>query len=1014
MSVESTKVLVIGPPSTSIHALFDKIAALTSKHNFNLTLVAGDLFESANDDEIDAVINGSLNPPIDVYYTLGRQPPHASLLDKLDNGGGAIAQRVFMLAKSSVLTTRSGLRIGAFGGVHDTSTLVEGDQHDNNSPAITQTTLNSFTEFFDPRRNTSDSSSLAAARAHAKSLSNANLDILLTHSWPSSITLLSNKPLPNLAAHPPAHSWGSSAVTSAVSYSTPKYVFSGGQRVFWEREPFVSPNGLSTRFISLGQFGNTQKQRSFYAFSITPRGHSKEDVPPASTSSPLPALTQVQKRSAEEEGKESGNSYIFAQQASAYDEASKRGKKNKRHQGEISQDECWFCLSNPRVTKHLIVSIGEECYITLPKGQLIDPATSAVPGGGHVLIIPISHYPNLFSLPADIAQRVQSELLDWRDALARCYAKYNSSLVSYELGRYWSRGGHAHIQAVPIPNEIISALGAHLTNEGVAQGVEWESDPQKALDELEDGQSYLRVDLPNGGKFVHLIRPAPFNQQFARLALASFLDIPQRADWRNCTLPDEQETDIANDFRNAFKHFEGGKKEIEIVNAIYGEGSATKDNGNIRLRTSISVDSGITLRTRLDNQSVKLNVGQLPPTSVTFTLDGSSSPTPMLSHIEAVAGTAGNKAELERLIREESEEGEGELLRTMHVLHAYPPASIQVQDTHALATLAATLRAYNRTHAATVFAESSYDCPICLRRRKGVHGAEMPCGCAVCAACLRDMTELHVREGSLDSLICPSPTCTLPIPDATILEVSGERVHQRVVYLRQKKAAEDDPRTVYCPLCHTPVARPPENALVGDSESDEGAQRLRVCPQCSFAFCCYCRRTYHGPVAACPVSTTLHYVRAYAHALEQSNSRDQLALESRYGRKYLQRLLADFLESEASRRTIENTAQACPHCAVRTEKSSGCNHMSCRCGTHFCFLCGGRLVPSNPYPHFNTPGTYCFQKLFDDLLQNQDGAQVEQDNPYNDIAYHNGFDDDDVLGLDLQLAIMQIAHEHMQ
>jgi hypothetical protein len=55
----------------------------------------------------------------------------------------------------------------------------------------------------------------------------------------------------------------------------------------------------------------------------------------------------------------------------------------------------WFCLSNPKVTKHLIVAIGTETYVTLPKGQLIPTlpkhveqggAKPLVPGGGHVLV----------------------------------------------------------------------------------------------------------------------------------------------------------------------------------------------------------------------------------------------------------------------------------------------------------------------------------------------------------------------------------------------------------------------------------------------------------------------------------------------------------------------------------------------------------------------------------------------------------------------------------------------------
>lgn len=77
--------------------------------------------------------------------------------------------------------------------------------------------------------------------------------------------------------------------------------------------------------------------------------------------------------------------------------------RNKRKELGPAECECyqkvglmigWFCLSNPKVTKHLIVSIGSETYVTLPKGQLIPTTsrhlaqggTTLVPGGGHVLV----------------------------------------------------------------------------------------------------------------------------------------------------------------------------------------------------------------------------------------------------------------------------------------------------------------------------------------------------------------------------------------------------------------------------------------------------------------------------------------------------------------------------------------------------------------------------------------------------------------------------------------------------
>lgn len=64
----------------------------------------------------------------------------------------------------------------------------------------------------------------------------------------------------------------------------------------------------------------------------------------------------------------------------------------------------------------MIVSIGTECYLTLPKGQII-PTQSApdesnvarVPGGGHVLIVPICHQPTYNTIPADIASPILDE-----------------------------------------------------------------------------------------------------------------------------------------------------------------------------------------------------------------------------------------------------------------------------------------------------------------------------------------------------------------------------------------------------------------------------------------------------------------------------------------------------------------------------------------------------------------------------------------------------------------------------
>lgn len=48
--------------------------------------------------------------------------------------------------------------------------------------------------------------------------------------------------------------------------------------------------------------------------------------------------------------------------------------------------DCWFCLANPQVEKHMIVDIADRMYTAVPKGGLTPL---------HMLLIPIAHLPSL-------------------------------------------------------------------------------------------------------------------------------------------------------------------------------------------------------------------------------------------------------------------------------------------------------------------------------------------------------------------------------------------------------------------------------------------------------------------------------------------------------------------------------------------------------------------------------------------------------------------------------------------
>ncbi|BEJ18171.1 hypothetical protein CspHIS471_0704480 [Cutaneotrichosporon sp. HIS471] len=234
-----------------------------------------------------------------------------------------------------------------------------------------------------------------------------------------------------------------------------------------------------------------------------------------------------------------------------------RDANRNRNKKDLGPAECWFCLSNPKVTKHLIVGIGSETYVTLPKGQLIPThgrEKPLVPGGGHVLIIPIAHHPTLLSIPAADAMEIITEIESYKSALRQCYAQYSSVPVFFEVGRLAGRGGHAHVQVVPVPSDMADKVFDAFTKAGESYGLNWEDDPERALSRVGPAGNYFKVECPDGRKMVHLLRNN-FDLQFGRKVLAGLLDIHDRGNWQECVQSDAEDKEDAHKFKAALKPF---------------------------------------------------------------------------------------------------------------------------------------------------------------------------------------------------------------------------------------------------------------------------------------------------------------------------------------------------------------------------------------------------------------------------------------------------------------------------
>ncbi|OAD67343.1 CCHC-type zinc finger transcription factor, partial [Phycomyces blakesleeanus NRRL 1555(-)] len=229
-------------------------------------------------------------------------------------------------------------------------------------------------------------------------------------------------------------------------------------------------------------------------------------------------------------------------------------KSNGRHViVPDSLDACWFCLANPKLAKHLIASIGTQVYATLAKGPLVMPGMpeATVPGGGHILLIPITHYPTLNKIPGESRTEVIDEMEKYKMALKSMYDKYNQDMVVIEMSRESISGlSHAHVQVVAVPKNKSENLENLIKNEFELRNMAF-------VDQNDPEVSYFKIDIPNGKSFVYIIPTRlKFNMQFGRLLLAKALGHPEREDWKACSQTIDEERNATEDFKKAFKSFD--------------------------------------------------------------------------------------------------------------------------------------------------------------------------------------------------------------------------------------------------------------------------------------------------------------------------------------------------------------------------------------------------------------------------------------------------------------------------
>ena len=216
-------------------------------------------------------------------------------------------------------------------------------------------------------------------------------------------------------------------------------------------------------------------------------------------------------------------------------------------------------------------------------------------------------------------------------------------------------------------------------------------------------------------------------------------------------------------------------------------------------------------------------------------------------------------------------------------------------------------------------ADVEFECPVCMDNKKDADCCTLACGHKYCKDCLKHVLDGALAAHSTATLHCPTPNCR-PIDIADIAKITQDKAKLEQLDAVQLEEFLHINSGKHCPTPNCPYSFIDEDRV----------QQTIICPCCHQHYCSECL-THHSERITC------------AEALENKQlGGDHAAAE------------------KATQDLIQKDSKACPKCGVRIYRSAGCNHMTCRCGYEFCWLCMIEWPGYNRHacPTFGEVGTY--------------------------------------------------------
>eukprot|EP00475_Leptophrys_vorax_P022739 TRINITY_DN3095_c0_g1_i3.p1 TRINITY_DN3095_c0_g1~~TRINITY_DN3095_c0_g1_i3.p1 ORF type:complete len:487 (+),score=114.42 TRINITY_DN3095_c0_g1_i3:1361-2821(+) len=261
----------------------------------------------------------------------------------------------------------------------------------------------------------------------------------------------------------------------------------------------------------------------------------------------------------------------------------------------------------------------------------------------------------------------------------------------------------------------------------------------------------------------------------------------------------------------------------------------------------------------------------------------------------------------------------------------------------------------------TMLDSKNFDCDVCgdTRPQDDLFVASV-CNHSLCRGCAREYVKSQYEQMYIP-VRCwmQASDCKAEIPDADIEKVlDGDDLQRYWKFQRTKALSSAGLRVIECINANC--------EFLAIQEASDPLPRSVVCEVCNIVFCPKCkvidhvgmdcaefRRTQDHP---CPKANCKGVVKGADLKCECPECRNTWCWECG---------INPYHENKTCDEAMQDHFRNCPNCKLRTNKSSGCNHMRCnRCGIHWCYLCAKQVDSSSPYDHYKDRRSTCYNKCF--------------------------------------------------